>query len=36
MSTATVTEKKKNAPEKPRLILTHGEKGGVGRRLSPV
>jgi hypothetical protein len=31
MSTATATEKKKAAPEKPRLILTHGEKGGVGK-----
>src|SRR5689334_2324806 len=34
MSTATVTEKnqnKKPITEKPRLILTHGEKGGVGK-----
>jgi hypothetical protein len=30
MSTATVTEKK-TVVEKPRLILTHGEKGGVGK-----
>ena len=30
MSTATVTEKK-TVGEKPRLILTHGEKGGVGK-----
>jgi hypothetical protein len=30
MSTATVTEKK-IINEKPRLILTHGEKGGVGK-----
>ena len=30
MSTATVTEKK-TVNEKPRLILTHGEKGGVGK-----
>uniref|UniRef100_Q01ZE4 CobQ/CobB/MinD/ParA nucleotide binding domain-containing protein n=1 Tax=Solibacter usitatus (strain Ellin6076) TaxID=234267 RepID=Q01ZE4_SOLUE len=30
MSTATVTDKK-IANEKPRLILTHGEKGGVGK-----
>ncbi len=31
MSTATVSEKKKPAVEKPSLILTHGEKGGVGK-----
>lgn len=34
MSTATSSEKtneKKTLPEKPRLILTHGEKGGVGK-----
>src|SRR5487761_2035017 len=33
MSTATLTEKneKKTMFEKPRLILTHGEKGGVGK-----
>jgi hypothetical protein len=34
MSTATVSEKnekKTTVPEKPRLILTHGEKGGVGK-----
>jgi hypothetical protein len=30
MSTATVTEKK-TTYERPRLILTHGEKGGVGK-----
>jgi hypothetical protein len=30
MSTATATEKKTQF-EKPRLILTHGEKGGVGK-----
>src|SRR3954452_10403034 len=30
MSTATVSEKKASH-EKPRLILTHGEKGGVGK-----
>ena len=30
MSTATVPEKKVTV-EKPRLILTHGEKGGVGK-----
>src|SRR5436305_10927551 len=30
MSTATVSEKK-TIVEKPRLILTHGEKGGVGK-----
>ncbi|HEY1494184.1 MAG TPA: hypothetical protein VGF49_06555 [Candidatus Solibacter sp.] len=30
MSTATATDKK-IANEKPRLILTHGEKGGVGK-----
>ena len=30
MSTAAVPEKKTNF-EKPRLILTHGEKGGVGK-----
>jgi hypothetical protein len=33
MSTATTTEKPKTAAAaaKPRLILTHGEKGGVGK-----
>lgn len=31
MSTATVTSEKKAQVEKPRLILTHGEKGGVGK-----
>lgn len=33
MSTATITEKSKTAvtAAKPRLILTHGEKGGVGK-----
>lgn len=33
MSTATTTEKPKTAaaPAKPRLLLTHGEKGGVGK-----
>lgn len=33
MSNATVTEKSKTAvpTAKPRLILTHGEKGGVGK-----
>lgn len=33
MSTATTTEKSKTAATaaKPRLILTHGEKGGVGK-----
>src|SRR5512140_2160751 len=31
MSTASVAEKKKTVIEKPRLILTHGEKGGVGK-----
>jgi hypothetical protein len=30
MSTANSTETK-TQPEKPRLILTHGEKGGVGK-----
>ncbi len=30
MSTATASEKK-TLSEKPRLILTHGEKGGVGK-----
>src|SRR3954454_20885831 len=30
MSTATVSEKKASH-EKPRLIITHGEKGGVGK-----
>src|SRR4051812_2935504 len=30
MSTATVSEKKASH-EKPRLLLTHGEKGGVGK-----
>src|SRR5260370_7251584 len=34
MSTATVTDKK-IANEKPRLILTHGEKGGVGKTTVP-
>src|SRR6266481_421690 len=31
MSTTTATEKKMAQFEKPRLILTHGEKGGVGK-----
>lgn len=33
MSTATTTEKKttQDKHDKPRLILTHGEKGGVGK-----
>lgn len=32
MSTATIVEKSKTAAAvKPRLILTHGEKGGVGK-----
>ncbi|HXS93085.1 MAG TPA: hypothetical protein VN736_00680 [Candidatus Limnocylindrales bacterium] len=31
MSTATATTEKKTHVEKPRLILTHGEKGGVGK-----
>src|SRR5713101_7932666 len=33
--TAPITDKKtnekKSMPDKPRLILTHGEKGGVGK-----
>jgi hypothetical protein len=31
MSTAPTVIEKKSAVEKPRLILTHGEKGGVGK-----
>ena len=31
MSTATTVTEKKTMYEKPRLILTHGEKGGVGK-----
>ena len=30
-TTATRTEPKTTTVEKPRLILTHGEKGGVGK-----